>query len=260
MPTIRQMYNGVYTNYKNTFINGQLYRSSPLLKNSAPPTQNIYSLRSNYSALLSSYDTTKNKFYSELDDTMANLKSSAAKIKNYDFDVGKDAVTRSQTFDGKGNRVTKTTYSGELTNALKSVESFVSDYNDAINFFSDNSSVSKRVGRMAVNFGDTIYRAANYQSIGLVVESDGKMKIDEDRLVDAITTNPNKVSRILGRDGLAGKAESHIATASAMSGRFFPTAATMLGSDFAKASIYTNRAFLNMNSYSSIGNLLNLLW
>ena len=217
-------------------------------------------ISSNVSALVASYDETKNKFYSEFDEKMDALSKSAENIKGYNFNVGEDALKTSESVDSDGNKVTTTTKSEALTNALKAVEDIASNYNDAIDFFAKNSDVSKRVSRMNTSFADTTYRRANYQSIGIEVGSDGKMKIDEDKLTQAIVNNPEKVSSVLGKDGLAGKAESHISMANSQRENLFPSAQTLIGNDLSTAAIYTGTSYRNMSNYASIGNLINMMF
>ena len=217
-------------------------------------------ISANVSSLVSSYDTTKKTFYSEFDETIDDLQKAAENIKNYNFDVGKDALTTTETTDEEGNKTTTTKKSDALVNALKTVEDLASKYNDTIKFLSDNSDVSKRVGRMNTMFADTTYRRANYESIGLQVASDGTMKIDEDKLAKAITEDPDKVSSILGKGGLADKAEDHISIAKGQRDNLFPSAQTLIGKDLSSAAIYTGTSYRNMSNYASVGNLINLMF
>ena len=228
MPTIRQMYAGTYNLYKTTYQNGQMFRHT--VNNSAKNISNNFlsSVNSNYRDLISSYDTTKNTFNAEFDENISALKNSAKKIKNLNF--------------------------GE-ENSVESVKNFLNDYNDTINFFNENSSVSKRVGNMAKIFSDTTYQAKIYNSVGIATNSDGTMKIDEEKLTDEITKNPKKVSRIL--DGLAKKAESHVATANLRKNSLFPTAKNMLGINLNSGLYGKNNYF---NSYANIGNFLNFMF
>ena len=281
MPTINNMLSGTYSLYKTSYANGTLFNNSNSLignsgrEDSISTLWNQYSsyksnadtalsglkmVNSNMSSLVSSYDKAKNAFNSEFDQTMSNLKKSAENIKGYDFNVGENALTTTESVDADGNKVTTTTKSDKLVAALKAVEDFASNYNDAIDFFNDNSDVSKRIGRMGTMFGDTTYRQANYQSIGLQVQNDGTLKIDEDRLTKAITENPDKVSSVLGKDGLAGKAEDHISVANNQRDRLFPSAQTLIGNDLTTAAIYTGTSYRNMSSYANIGNLINIMF
>lgn len=217
-------------------------------------------IRENAAAVVDSYNDAKDAFYTEFDSNMSALKDSAAAMKNLKFDVGDDPITKTQETDKDGNTTTKTTYSKGMQSALDSISSFINNYNDTISFLKDNSEVSGRVGRMASNFGDTTYRSSLYESIGINVGSDGKLSIDEEKLADSIANDPNKVSRILGRDGLAGKAEQHVDTANGQRNNLFPSAKSMLGNQLEAAQLYTGSAYINMTNIANIGNLVNMMF
>ena len=277
MPTVRQMYGGLYSLYKTTYSSGQLFRQTSNSKTNAA-SKNVNSLWSNYAStssnslaglssfssnaksLVKTYNQTKNAFDAEFSDTMTALKNSTNKIKNYDFNVGENAVEKIESVGENGEKIISTKYNDKLTDALKNVENFLSDYNDAINFFADNSSISKRVANLAKSFGDTTYFAKNYSEIGIVTGSSGEMKIDEEKLVDAITKNPSKVSRLLGSDGLAGKSVSHMNFANAQKNNLFPDTRQMLGQNLSAASFYGSKGFLSSNSYLGIGNLISAMF
>lgn len=218
-------------------------------------------ISANLKSLLASHEDAKNAFYTELGENMDALAASADTIKNYNFHVAKEgAITKTNTTDEDGNITTTTTYSKDLQAALDTVKDFVNDYNSSIRFFKDNASVSKRVENMASIFGDTTYRATNYEAIGLTVNSDGSLSINEDKLVNSILESPDKVSRTLGKDGLAGKAEEHIAFAESQADKLFPTAEAMFGDQISAASLYTGKAYRNMAAYANMGNLLNMMF
>lgn len=294
MPTVNQMLGGTYSLYKSAYANGSLFSSNNSLLGSTTSygnkTQNsIASLWSNYgsfnsnassalsglsaisgnvSALVSSYDSTKNTFYNEFDDTMSELSTAAANIKDYNFDLRQyddngeqiPLITTNTTVGEDGTTTTTATHTKELDEAIKAVTDFTKKYNNAIDFFANNDDVSKRVGRMQTMFADTTYRKANYESIGLNVGSDGRITVDEEKLANAIANEPNKVSSVLGRDGLSGKAESHVSTANSQRSLLFPSAQTLIGKDLASASMYTGSAFRSMSAYSSVGNLINMMF
>lgn len=229
--------------------------------NAANSLAGLSEINANLKSVLESYDTAKTTFNSELKENMDALSKSATQVKSYNFNVAKEgAITTSSSTDENGNTVITTTYSKELQAALNTVEDFLSDYNSSIKFFKDNASISNRVENLAKDFGDTIYRAANYESIGLIVNSDGSFTVNEDQLAAAIVNNPNKVSSVLGKDGLASKAESHINIANSQSDKLFPTAEAMFGDQLKTASLYTGKAYQNMSVYANTGNLLNMMF
>ena len=293
MPTVNNMIGGTTMLYRSAYENGTLFSSNNNLlgsNNSGNKTQNsISSLWSNYnsslsnasaglsglseirgnvSSLVRSYDDTKTKFYNEFDDTMDELRTAAGNIKNYNFDVRQydengeavPLITTTESVNDKGETTKTTTYSKELQSAIKEVTNFVDKYNNAIDFFANNNDVSKRVGRMQTMFADTTYRSANYNAIGLNVGSDGRITVDEEKLANAIAEDPNRVSSALGRDGLSGKAESHVSMANSQRSGLFPSARTLIGNDLAAASLYTGNAYRNIASYANMGNLLNMMF
>ena len=295
MPTINNMLGGTYSLYKSSYANGTLFSNfnasnsnkqdsisslwssfNSYKSNAASALSGLSMISSNVSSLVASYDSTKKTFYSEFDDTMSNLQKSSDNIKSYDFNVGANALTSTETTDVDGNKTTTSTRNEALTAALKAVEQFASDYNDAIDFFNNNSDVSKRIGRMGTMFADTTYRNGNYNSIGLQIQSDGKIKIDEERLTKVLTedadnyakavengedrTFRSKVAEVLGKDGLAGKADDHISTANSQRDRLFPSADTLIGKDLSAAALYTGTSYRNMTNYQSLGNLINMMF
>ena len=217
-------------------------------------------INANLKSVLASYEDAKNAFNSEFTENMDALSSSADKLKGYNFKVEKEgAITNTTSTDDKGVTTTTTTYSKDLQAALDTVKGFVDDYNSSVKFFGEYSSVSKRIEQMATTFGDTTYNK-NLASIGLTANSDGSLTINEEKLANAIVNDPDKVSSILGKDGLAGKAEDHVSFANSQADRLFPTAEKMLGSQLETAAIYTGSAYRNMSALQNVGSLLNMMF
>ena len=204
--TIRQMsrlYSGNFNFYKTTYSGGQITRETANKK------------------ISTNWNAQKNNLNAEFSDAMANLKKSAAEVKNLDFGEEK---------------------------SVEKVEKFLSDYNGAINFFAENNSVSSRFGRLQNNFSDATYFAKNYAEIGIEVAKDGTMKLDAEKFTNALERDSKKVSRTL--ENLAGRAESKISVAS-LQKNLFPAM---------QNNLYGGRGFLNTNSYSNIGSLLNMFF
>ena len=218
-------------------------------------------IKSGVSSLMASYNSSKDTFYSEFDGAMEDLSSSAKNLKNYDFtDEKKDfSVETKTTTDKDGNKVETKTYSKDLQAAVDTVKNLVNDYNVARKFLSDNSSISGRISSLAKNFSDTTYRASSYQSIGISVGSNGGLSIDEDKLVSALTKNPSSVQNVLGKDGLAGKAEQHINFANSQRSELFPSANKMLGDQLKASELYTGGTYAKISALNSVGNFFNLM-
>lgn len=294
MPTISNMLGGTTAMYRAAQKNGTLFSSGnnnligsfnsnnktqnsiaslwnnygSFQSNAASALSGLSEIRGNVSALVSSYDSTKNTFYNEFDDAMNELSTAAANIKDYNFDLRQydengeqiPLITTNTVVGEDGATTTTTTRTQALNDAVKAVSDFAKNYNNAIDFFANNSDVSKRVGRMQTMFADTTYRQANYESIGLSIGTNGRITVDEDKLANAIANDPNKVSSVLGRDGLSGKAESHISTANGQRSMLFPSAQTLIGKDLASASLYTGNSYRNISAYANVGNLINMMF
>lgn len=250
------------TNNKKKDSVAQLWSSyGNFQSNATSSLVGLTEVNANLKAVMSSYDDAKTAFRSEMTETLDDLSKSAAKIKDYNFSVETEgAVTTTTETDKDGNVTKTTTYSKELQAAVDTVKEFVNSYNDAVKFFGDHKDVSKRIDQMANTFGDTTYRAALYDSIGLTTNSNGSLSINEDKLVNTILNDPNKISSVLGKDGLAGKTESHISFANSQADKLFPTADEMLGDQLETASLYTGKAYRNMAAYSNMGNLINMMF
>lgn len=190
------------------------------------------------------------------DGSITTMKEDGSRVTS----IGNGAITKTETYDDEGNMRIETAYGRVMQSALKTVQDFVDNYNGAIEFFQDNSSVSARVGRMAELFGDTTYRAASYEAIGISVKNDGSLAMDAEKVAQAIVDNPSRVADVLGRGGLADKAQAHVDVANSQRSQLFPSAQSMFGDELTTASFYTSGAYLNMNAASSLGNLVNMMF
>ena len=245
------------------------YSSNANSANAMSALAGLSEIKAGVSSVVASYDEAKDTFYSEFDDAMSSLSKSAKAAKEFDFasvttnDKGEKidgAITQTTTTDEDGKTTTTTNYSDQLKSALDTVKNFVKDYNNSIKFLNDNSSVSGRVNQMAKNFSDATYRSADYSTVGINVKSDGTLEVDEEKLSNMIVNDPSKVSRLVGSDGLAAKAESHVSSANAQRDRVFPSAKEMLGDQLSAASLYTSGTYAKMTSIANIGNLVNMMF
>lgn len=268
MANINALGNALNTNYLFT-ANNQRQDSIAKLWNAYGSYQTnaqqslagLTEINANVKSVLAAYEDAKTAFHTEFDETMSDLQTSAAKVKDYNFAVNPEgAITTVTETDDAGKVTTTTKYSEELRAALDTVKNFVDDYNSAVKFFGDNKSVSKRMEMLGNAFGDTTYRAASYAGIGLTTNSDGSISINESKLAAAIVNDPGKVSTVLGSEGLAGKAESHIDFANGQRDKLFPAAEKMLGDELSAAALYTGNAFRNMSAINNVGNLLNMMF
>ncbi|MBQ1510120.1 MAG: flagellar filament capping protein FliD [Selenomonadaceae bacterium] len=223
---------------------------------------NVYNVKSSAAEVVGSYDSAKKEFETEYKSTMDDLSKAVKSVNSTNFNVGEDALTKTKTTttdkDGKTTTTTKLNMSDDLKTAVKNVQNLVDKYNDAIDLFKGSESLSNRMKNMSTMFSDTTYRSENYASIGITVGKDGTLSVDEEKLADAIVSSPDKVSRIVGKEGLAGKAESHMQTANAQQDKLFPSVSSMFGSQLKTAQAYTGTGLLSMSHYANVGNLFSM--
>ncbi len=209
---------------------------------------------SSAAGLVNSYNEAKSTFDTQFKAYMGDLKSSAQTVRNMSYEFSTDDIQEAE--DG-----TKT-YSDGLKKAISNVKQLVSDYNDALDLTSDYSSVGKRMESLHKSFADTTYRADTYKQLGITVDSStGKLSVDEDKLATALTENGDRAENALGANGLAGKAEQHLAQANNQSDKLFPSLQSMFGNSIKTASAYTNPQVLNATvQYGMIGNLFSSMF
>ena len=232
----------------------QLYASS----SSSSDMSSLFSVTNGMSKLLKSYQTAKSTFDTEYGGVMSDLEDAVNAMKNTSFDVGKDAILSDGTTEGE-NGTPK--YNEALSKAVSNVTDLVDAYNDAIDLFTNSSSVSAKMGAVANAFSDTTYHADQYRSVGISVDSEtGKLSLDTGKLAKAIADDPVKAEAVLGKDGFTGKAESHMEFAKSQKGSLFPSSADALDDEMKLASMYTGSALLNINTFTTAGNLLDLMF
>ena len=253
--------NNFWKNYASGTSSSGSSSSSSTSSTVSTPSSDLTTLstvKSGMSDLLASYATTSKTFKAELGSTLSDLKSSAAKVAKMDFNVGSASAATSSTTSGTSTSAASTTNT-KLTDALKNIKSLVDNYNTAVSFFSDNSSVSARVKSFATSFSDTTYNANTYAKIGINVDSStGKLSVDETKLTKALQETPDRVENLLGSNGLAGKAEDKVQRAEAQSSKLFPSVSSMLGSELKTASLYNSKTLTAMSSYTNVGTLLDM--
>lgn len=135
-------------------------------------------------------------------------------------------------------------------NRLNNVRNLVRDYNATVNYLNQNRGVSNRVSALANNFGNrTLTESLN--SIGISMNQNGELSINENVLARALDNDAEGVNKILGSEGLAGRLERNVDRANAQQDRLFPNVA-----DFARErqeeateNLYAART-LNTASYA----------
>ena len=236
------------------------YGSSSASSAASAMLSGVTEVSSSKRELLASYDAAAKEFKAEFGSTMKDLTNSIQDMKKLNLDVGENAITQKTVTAEDGTTSTVTEYSKSMKEALSTIGDFVDNYNSAIGLFKDYSDTSKYMSHMANVFGDTTARAENYAKIGLSVGSDGKITVDEEKLAKAIQDNPGRVENILGKDGLTGKAENHVNFAKGQEDKLFPSVDSMFGKQLRQASVYSGNSLLQLQSFATMGNFVNMMF
>ena len=225
------------------------YRSK---ESSAQELRSIMDIANQAANLRKTYAETSSKFYAEYDSNMKDLRKAAGKVSGTDFQLDKSDV--------KTNADGSKTYSDRLKNAIGNVKDLVNEYNETSDFLHENKSLGKGVQQLTTEFSDTTYKADSYAKMGITVDAKtGKMSVNESRLARALTDSPAQSEAILGKGGLAGRADRHAQYAQMARSRVIPSMEQAIGGqlDYA-ANMLNGRSLPTMQRYSNILNLFSI--
>ena len=219
---------------------------------SAQELSSIMEIANQARNLRKTYAETSSKFYAEYDSNMKDLRKSAGKLSNTDFQLDKSDI--------KTNADGSKTYSDRLKNAISNVKDLVNEYNETSDFLRENKSLGKGVQQLTTEFSDTTYKADSYAKMGITVDAKtGKMSVNESRLARALTDSPAQSEAILGKGGLAGRADRHAQYAQMARSRVIPSMEQAIGGQLNYAANMLNgRSLPTMQRYSNILNLFSI--
>ena len=263
----RSIYSSLYANNSRTDATAALFgglqaqrrRSSSLYsaqyrgqESSANELRSIMDIANQARSLRKSYAETSSKFYAEYDSNMKDLRKSAGKLSNTDFQLDKSDI--------KTNADGSKTYSDKLKAAIDNVKDLVNEYNETNDFLHENKSLGKGVRQLVTEFSDTTYKADSYAKMGISVDAKtGKMSVNESRLARALTDSPAQSEAILGKGGLAGRADRHAQYAQMSRSRVIPSMEQAIGGQLNYASNLLNgRSLPTMSRYSNMLNLFSI--
>ena len=225
------------------------YRSK---ESSAQELRSIMDIANQAANLRKTYAETSSKFYAEYDSNMKDLRKAAGKVSGTDFQLDKSDI--------KTNADGSKTYSDRLKNAISNVKDLVNEYNETSDFLRENKGLGKGVQQLTTEFSDTTYKADSYAKMGITVDAKtGKMSVNESRLARALTDSPAQSEAILGKGGLAGRADRHAQYAQMARSRVIPSMEQAIGSQLNYAANMLNgRSLPTMQRYSNILNLFSI--
>ena len=263
----RSIYTSLYANNTRTDATSALFgdntrrsrmRSSlfsmqySAAESSAKELAFIRSIADQAKKLRSSYAETGSKFYTEYDSNMKDLRRSAGKVSSMNYQFDRSDIT----INADGTK----TYSDRLKTAIGNVKDLVGQYNGTTDFLTDNKSLGNGVRQLASDFSDTTYKADSYRQMGISVDaSTGKMKVNEDALAKALTDSPARSEAILGKDGLAGRADRHAQMAQFSRDRVLPSMEQAVGAQLRyAANLLNGNSLPTMSRYSNMLNLFSI--
>ena len=219
---------------------------------SAQELSSIMEIANQARNLRKTYAETSSKFYAEYDSNMKDLRKAAGKVSGTDFQLDKSDI--------KTNADGSKTYSDRLKNAISNVKDLVNEYNETSDFLRENKSLGKGVQQLTTEFSDTTYKADSYAKMGITVDATtGKMSVNESRLARALTDSPAQSEAILGKGGLAGRADRHAQYAQMARSRVIPSMEQAIGGQLNYAANMLNgRSLPTMQRYSNILNLFSI--
>ena len=219
---------------------------------SAQELSSIMEIANQARNLRKTYAETSSKFYAEYDSNMKDLRKAAGKVSGTDFQLDKSDI--------KTNADGSKTYSDRLKNAISNVKDLVNEYNETSDFLRENKSLGKGVQQLTTEFSDTTYKAESYAKMGITVDAKtGKMSVNESRLARALTDSPAQSEAILGKGGLAGRADRHAQYAQMARSRVIPSMEQAIGGQLNYAANMLNgRSLPTMQRYSNILNLFSI--
>ncbi len=165
---------------------------------------------------LESYAKNQAAFSEKFSKLTTALQKSSDTLLHTDF---KAAASTATTTTSTGAASTQTTRIADLVSNIKG---FTADYNNVSQFFKDNSGLSSSVRNLATSFADTKYNRRAYESIGINVDTSGKLSVDEKKLTASLQSDAGNVGQLLGENGLAGKAAKKTAAAVNISANLYP--------------------------------------
>ncbi|MBP2632183.1 MAG: Flagellar hook-associated protein 2 C-terminus [Firmicutes bacterium] len=133
-------------------------------------------------ATLKAYSEKSDKFYSKFFPTMSNLKTSANTLADTDFSAS------------------------DKSSIMKDVKQFTSDYNSTVDFLANNASTSTGLLKLSISFSSTKFNSRAYGSIGIKVDTSGRLSVDEAKFAASLADAPDQVNQLIGGShGLAAK-------------------------------------------------------
>ena len=221
----------VYSSLVKAYDSGQSYINS------------LVSSTSSLSSLMSSYDDAKNTFNSSVQMLADDLKSAAKTVKNNGYYV-------------KGSTDEET--AKNTAAVVKNVQNLVDSYNDASSYLSSNADLSNRISSLANSYQDNKYDSGTLNSIGISVDSSGKLSVDSEKLSKSLQENNSATSYVLDR--LSDRATKKADLTNSQLSKLFPSVSSMMGASVEDTKkLYSGNVLSQTAQYNAYSNMLSML-
>lgn len=105
---------------------------------------------------------------------------------------------------------TKVTVGDDTTGVKDQIKSMIQGYNNLVQFANDNSKTNSGAGLLSSDLGKLVNgRKASLESIGITLNKDNTLTLDEQKLTNSLKNQPSRVKELIsGSGGLADKLET----------------------------------------------------
>ena len=140
---------------------------------------------------------------------------------------------------------------------FNAIRGFVKEFNSTMTYLNEERGTSGQMSALASSFGDNEGLSDSLQRIGISVDSEGSLSVDEEKLAESLTEDRSSVDAALGSEGLAGRMERKVDMASQRADQLFPSVTDALGGKPAnpEKSMYGGNSLHASNAYEDIGSL-----
>ena len=190
-------------------------------------------------------------------------KNAKYKVNDVDYTSESNSVNLSSTVKATLNGVGKVQISSDNVDSKKIVDAvnkFASDYNKVVNFLDKNANKSTKIEGLANSFEAIKYSKNSLSEIGITVEDDRKLSVNQDKLRSVVGNDYKKVKNIFGASsGIASETYNKVQEAMNNSKNLYPSFKLSSGDTSIYSSNNSNIIYSQYNSIYSSGVFLNLL-
>ena len=207
---------------------------------------------SGLSDFLADYIDSKNRFEAELRTTLQEARKAAASMETMEYAQAERKERTTETAEAVSEPKTD-------KDSVGTVETFADRYNNLTEFLKENKDVSERASSITSALKDASRSVGAFSAIGITADANGKLHVNATRLAASLKDRPESVEYVLGKGGLAGRAQKSIKLATFNQDKLFPSVSYALGrEDNPAKSMYSSKAVAAQNDFKARGSMLNL--